>query len=102
MQSLGQDDAVELVSGELGRLGEVCYNCGQRIILCNIQHLAFFDPRAAVAQGVRIITYLENTSLNIFRMLFQELLNVIPVNRDATVITPLPADGLEWPITERP
>src|SRR6185503_20038569 len=102
MQGLSQDDAVELVRGKMIRLGEVCYDGGQRIPLDNVQHLASFGSRAAVAQSVGVIAYFENASLNVGRMLIQELLDVIPINRRATVISPLTTYGLERPISGGP
>ena len=110
VQSLSQDDAVEVGGWKRSGIGEVADDRRARVARVQIQYVLSSNTITPEPAGIMIFLHFEHMAFHVRRMPLEESFNVIAVDRCAAIFTPdvaerfrraYPADvhceQAEWP-----
>ena len=93
VERLRQHDAVKGARREVCRVGEIRNQCRLRMARRDVQHVRPSDPTCPTRRVYAASPSFEDAAVNQMRILLQELLDVITVDRETAVISETTAQG---------
>ncbi len=93
-QSLSADDAVKDIGAKVVAFSQVGNQGRLRVARCTVQDITL-DDAAAKLSRIGVVGDLHDVPLDACRMECEKVFNVIAVNRQAPIGTPVPADRLK-------
>ena len=97
VEGLGEDDAVEPLRWKLGRRAQVRHHRGTFVGRVEIQDRMLRYPWPAEREREVVFLHFEDGAAHVGGVGGQEFLDVSPVDRDSTVVTPIAADRIGPP-----
>src|SRR5690349_14907653 len=97
MESLGQDDAVEKIRGDVIGVRQVCDDSRHRVAWCNVQDVFFQDTIPAKPAHVTVIPHFQHTSVDVIGMTPKKGFDVIPINGNTAIKPKFVAQRCEPP-----